>query len=170
MKNKDLYKETNEEPKKKKKTILNYDWERIDRYLVAGASGYEVANCLGICHHSLREAVRQKFGMPFVQYKQDKLAKGDSLLKLKQFDEAMSGNISMLIWLGKVRLKQRDDLKINENFDGKLASILDLIKEKGTVDPDEEAELKYELSKDNQVLEEKLDIMECSDLSAENHG
>jgi hypothetical protein len=40
---------------------------------------------------------------------------GCASLKRKQFEIAMSGNVSMLIWLGKIRLKQKDTTEV-QNF------------------------------------------------------
>ncbi len=54
--------------------------------------------------------------MPFADYKASKRAKGDSLLKAKQFDSALNGSVPMQIWLGKNRLGQTDKKEvISEN-------------------------------------------------------
>lgn len=44
--------------------------------------------------------------------------RGKSSLKRKQYEVAMSGNATMLIWLGKQHLEQSD--KNEQRFDGKL--------------------------------------------------
>ena len=52
----------------------------------------------------------------FVAFSQQNKAKGDSLLKAKQFESAIKDkNIPMQIWLGKQRLGQKDktDLEVN---------------------------------------------------------
>ena len=52
----------------------------------------------------------------FCEYKAEKRAKGDTLLRVKQYDAAMNGSIPMQIWLGKNRLGQTDKREvISEN-------------------------------------------------------
>jgi hypothetical protein len=46
--------------------------------------------------------------MDFVAFKAQKQAHGDGLIKAKQFEAAMKGDKTMLVWLGKQRLNQSD--------------------------------------------------------------
>jgi hypothetical protein len=50
-------------------------------------------------------------GIPFSQYAQEKRAEGDDHLRMAQYNLAMKGDKTMLIWLGKNRLGQPE----NEN-------------------------------------------------------
>ncbi len=97
----------------------NIDWKEVDKYLVAGATGTEVAAMLGI--HSLRLIIRQMLRIEhkigFSDYLQQKREKGNTMLKKKQFDQAMEGDRGMLIWLGKNRLDQSDKKEVKH--DGK---------------------------------------------------
>jgi hypothetical protein len=87
---------------------LDIDWEMVDKLLMADCPGTDVAAYFGISHHTLYDNVAKKFGMPFTNYREQKKAKGDDLLRAKQFETAMKGNVVMQIWLGKQRLGQRE--------------------------------------------------------------
>ncbi|HEY3527489.1 MAG TPA: hypothetical protein VGK47_14935 [Nitrososphaeraceae archaeon] len=86
------------------------DWNKVDELLVKGSSGAQIASQIGIHPQTLYEHTLSEKGIPFSDYSAQKYAKGDSLLLTKQFDVAMKGNVSMLIWLGKQRLKQHETI------------------------------------------------------------
>lgn len=97
--------------------MINLDWKRIDLWLEAGASGLEIASRLGIHENTLYQRCKTEKNVDFVEYKSQKRASGDVLLKAAQFDTAVNGkNIPMLIWLGKQRLGQsekQESLNVN---------------------------------------------------------
>ena len=64
--------------------------------------------------------------MNFSSYLAEKRAHGNSLLRAKQYEIAMSGDKTMLVWLGKNRLEQSD--KIEKKLSGEITqkSILQL--------------------------------------------
>ena len=91
----------------RKKTII--DWDVVDRQLIAGYTGTEVAAHLGICPDTLYIQCQEEKKMVFSFYLQQKRAKGNGLIKLAQYDEAINNrDRGMLIWLGKNRLGQSD--------------------------------------------------------------
>ena len=59
--------------------------------------------------------------MSFTHYSQKMRAKGDSVLRHKQFDKAVKGDgdNTMLIWLGKTRLGQRENNEPTESHQDK---------------------------------------------------
>lgn len=85
------------------------DWEKVDRCLEAGLSGVQAAAFIGVHHQTLYEAVEREYGLKFSEYSAEKSAKGETMIGLKQFQEAIKGDRGMLIWLGKQRLGQRDN-------------------------------------------------------------
>jgi hypothetical protein len=87
---------------------LSIDWEEVDRHLEAGCSGAEVASIVGVSPDTLYRRCQTERGANFSVILQQKKAKGEAMLKVRQFSEAMKGDRSMLIWLGKQRLGQRD--------------------------------------------------------------
>ena len=105
-----------QEPQKEKikmgRPRADIDWKVVDDLLQSGCMGTEVAAFLGICADALYNRVEQEFNMTFSAYSQQKKQTGDSLLKKAQFDKAIGntekGDNTLLIWLGKTRLEQRE--------------------------------------------------------------
>ena len=99
-------------------TPAHIDWDVVVEYLMAGCSGVEVAAQLGIHENTLYQRCKTDLGVEFVAFKQEKQASGDSILKKVQFEAAIKDkDRSMLIWLGKQRLGQKEkgeqDIKVD---------------------------------------------------------
>lgn len=84
------------------------DWKNVDELLEAGCSGAEIAANIGINPATLYDRCQIDHNKMFSEYSQEKQSKGDSLLKKVQFDKALTGDNTLLIWLGKCRLKQKE--------------------------------------------------------------
>jgi hypothetical protein len=84
------------------------DWDLVDELLIAGCLGTEIA--ARFCMHptTFYRRVEEKFNMSFTDYSQEKKSLGDSLLRKVQFDKALEKDNTMMVWLGKNRLKQKD--------------------------------------------------------------
>lgn len=91
------------------------DWQRVDQLLEAGCHGTEICSHFDLTADRFYDRVKEKYGMSFTEYSQEKRQKGDSLLREKQFIKAVDGDNMMLIWLGKNRLRQRDREEKSEN-------------------------------------------------------
>jgi hypothetical protein len=102
--------------KKPKRPIGNpqkpIDWAIVDKYLEWGCNGTEIAPHFGICDDTLRDRCEQEKGILWSTYLAQKRSKGDSILRELQFKKAMQGSDTMLIWLGKVRLDQKEAANI----------------------------------------------------------
>lgn len=94
------------------------DWNVVDKMLEGGADGTHIAARLGMHPDTLYDRCYEEKGSIFSAYAQEKRAKGDGNLHLKQYSEAMSGNITMLIWLGKQRLNQSEKKRIDVTSNG----------------------------------------------------
>lgn len=103
------------------------DWSKIDFYLEAGSTGTQVAANLGIHPNTLYERCAQEKKMTFTDYSQLKKSSGHSKILGKQYAKALQGDNSMLIWVGKQQLGQRDEIKTVQQFDGKLGNLLDVL-------------------------------------------
>ena len=90
------------------------DWKAVDRLLQAGCAGTQIAARLGIHANTLYERCSKEHECDFSDYSQQKREHGETLLHEQQFAAAMKGNISMLVWLGKQRLGQKER-SANEN-------------------------------------------------------
>lgn len=93
---------------------VKIDWNKVDSLLVAGCDGKEVASVIGVHYNTLMNKCKKEKNYDFCDYKALKRAKGDSLLRAKQFDTAMAGNVPMQIWLGKQRLEQSDKQQVKQ--------------------------------------------------------
>lgn len=90
------------------------DWVKVDMYLKAGCTGTGIADMLGVSVDSLYNACLRDNKTNFSAYSQRKRESGDDMLRAKQFDVAMKGDKTMLVWLGKQRLGQADKIE-NDN-------------------------------------------------------
>jgi hypothetical protein len=84
------------------------DWNKVDQLLLAGCHGTEIAPHFDIGPDRLYDRIKEKYGIGFTEYSQLKRQQGDSLLRAKQYEKALKGENTLLIWLGKNRLKQRE--------------------------------------------------------------
>lgn len=89
-------------------TEISIDWKKVAEWLESGNNGVEIAARLGIHPDTLYRRTLEKFEIGFADYSAQKRASGDASLKSKQYEKALTGDTSMLIWLGKTRLGQRD--------------------------------------------------------------
>lgn len=91
------------------KTKVKIDWKQVEYLSMAGCSGVQIAASLGIHENTLYKRCKNDLKVEFVAFSQQKKAKGDGLLKVKQFETAIKDkNVPMQIFLGKNRLNQTD--------------------------------------------------------------
>ena len=84
------------------------DWKKVDELLIAGCLGTEIAAYFSMHPNTFYDRVQLEFGIGFTEYSQQKRSKGDALLRARQYAKALSGDNTMMVWLGKNRLNQRD--------------------------------------------------------------
>jgi hypothetical protein len=92
---------------------IKIDWGKVEKWIMAGSNGQQVAAALGIHYDTLASACEREQNSLFSEYMQSKREKGNNLLLNKQYELAMKGDKSMLIFLGKVRLNQKETQNIN---------------------------------------------------------
>lgn len=86
----------------------NIDWNRVNQLLEAGCLHTEIAAYFNIHRDSLYERCLKDNQIDFPTYSKEKKARGESILRAKQYENAIKGNTTMQIWLGKQRLGQRE--------------------------------------------------------------
>lgn len=99
------------------------DWNKVGQMLEANCTAVGIAAALGIEEDTLRKRCQVDNKCTFSEFSQEKRAKGDDLLRAKQMQIAMSGNVTMLIWLGKNRLDQSDKREISGKDGTSLAPV-----------------------------------------------
>lgn len=114
------------------------DWDKVDQLLLAGCLGTEIAPHFNMHPTTFYDRVQIKYGMTFTLYSCQKHQEGDSLLRAAQYKNAMKGNTTMQIWLGKNRLKQKEgDDKGAPPNDKPLTEIIDQLNgSKSKTDPE----------------------------------
>lgn len=104
--------------------FITIDWNKIDELLVAGCRGPGIAAHFGCHPDTLYDRCVSEKKMSWTDYSATMRAKGDSMLEDAQFKNAMNGNCSMQIWLGKQRLGQREEPKSENEFNGDLRDFM----------------------------------------------
>jgi transposase-like protein len=95
------------------------NWELVAEYLEAGCTGTEIAAMLGISAPTLYDRCQTDNGMMFSEFSQEKKQKGDLILKKVQFEAAIKDkDRTMLVWLGKQRLGQKEKAEQDIKVDG----------------------------------------------------
>lgn len=89
------------------------DWEIVGKLLEADCKVVDIAAQFGINVATLRSRCKRDNNLSFTAFSQQKKAAGDNLLRAKQYQTAMSGNVPMQIWLGKQRLGQSDKTEVS---------------------------------------------------------
>jgi len=90
------------------KELSPKDWEKIELYMKAGATQKRIAAAFNMSEVSLRAKVEAKYGETYSAVNQGFATLGEILIESVQFQKALSGNVPMLLWLGKVRCGQRE--------------------------------------------------------------
>lgn len=88
------------------------NWDLVDSLLEAGCPGTEIAPHFDMHCETFYDRVQIEKGMGFTEYSQQKRSKGASELRAQQHLKALGktdlGDNTLLIFLGKVRLEQRE--------------------------------------------------------------
>lgn len=85
------------------------DFDMVDNLLGIMCTGEEVADILGVDYDTLNARIKEQFKVSFSDYIREKQSKGKASLRRRQYLTAVEeGNPTMLIWLGKQYLGQKD--------------------------------------------------------------
>jgi hypothetical protein len=86
------------------------DWQRVDELLEAGCLGTEIAAYFGMHSNTFYVRMTAHHGMGFSEYSSQKKSSGEALIREAQYKKAIKKlDNTMLIWLGKQRLGQREN-------------------------------------------------------------
>ena len=87
---------------------VKLDWDEIGKLLTAGCKTVSIAEQFGVAVKTLYDRCEEDNNIGYALFSQEMKSKGDNLLQAAQFKNAMGGNTSMQIWLGKQRLGQKE--------------------------------------------------------------
>lgn len=86
----------------------------------------EIAAQCNCSPDTVQRRIKEDKGMTFLEYWKIKSSSGSIALRRKQYQLAMSGNVSMLIWLGKQHLGQKEQSKVETELTGAGGGPLDV--------------------------------------------
>lgn len=105
---------------------IEINWIEFDKLCAIQCSLREIASWFDCSEDTIERRVKETHDVTFAEYFDQKRGKGKIALRRKQYDVAMSGNVSMLIWLGKQYLDQSDkqehQQKDDKPFEFKIVS------------------------------------------------
>lgn len=88
--------------------LVHIDWEKVKEYCQLGCPATEVAACIGVSYTTLVERCQLELKKTFSELRQECLEKGNKEIRRLQVELAHEKDRTMLVWLGKNRLGQRD--------------------------------------------------------------
>jgi len=97
------------------------DWEQVEKLCEMQCTGEEVGAFIGLDYKTLERAIRREFKQGFVEYYKKHSGTGKTSLRRMQWLSAQGGNVTMLIWLGKQWLGQKDKTDISS--DGSMSPV-----------------------------------------------
>ena len=110
------------------------DWNKVKKYLQAQCDSVGIAGLLGISVDTLYNRCKTDNNMDYSAFAAEKKSEGKELLRGKQFSVAMEGDKTMLVWLGKQYLQQRDKSEIDHTV--KIEPFMELMRQASKVDGD----------------------------------
>lgn len=87
---------------------IRVDWEKFEFACRLLATMAEICGLLKISEAALQRKIKEKYGDTFEGTLKRLSGEAKVSLRRKQMQVAMEGNVSMLIWLGKNILDQKD--------------------------------------------------------------
>lgn len=108
------------------------DWKEVENLLLSGSPVREIAGYIGVDERTIYDRCEKDHGIKFSVYSQEFKAKGASILRAHQYAKALGktndGDNTLLIWLGKQRLDQRDKPKEQDEEDDIVRRVVQAIK------------------------------------------
>ena len=96
-----------------KKNLTPKEWDSVKYMCVIHCTGEEIAGVLQMDYDTLNRNCKDKFGFSISEYIKRNQSNGKMSLRRAQWKAAESGNVSMLIWLGKQWLGQKEAQEIS---------------------------------------------------------
>jgi hypothetical protein len=114
--------------KKMGRPRIEINWEQFDKLCGLQCTLLEIASYFDCSDDTIENRVKEVHGITFSEYFAKKRGKGKIALRRKQYEAAIAGNTTLLIWLGKQYLGQSDKQE-NTNIEGVKVNEIDLDKD-----------------------------------------
>lgn len=97
---------------------IQIDWDQFNKLCALQCTLSEIASFMGCSEDTIERRVQEEHGVNFAELYSKRRQFGKISIRRKQFQVAESGNPTMLIWLGKQWLEQKEKTEVrNENID-----------------------------------------------------
>jgi len=125
------YKPTGNKVGRPKIELTPEQWDIAHKLANIHCTKEEIASLTGISEDTLDRLIRERYDKTFSEWFTVASAGGKVSIRRLQFKKAMDGNVTMLIWLGKQWLGQRDKVEnASGPSNGLLPEILGFMKSK----------------------------------------
>lgn len=129
------------------------DWDLVDQLLMADCHGTDCAAEFDMHPDTFYRKVQEKYNIGFTELSLQRKKQGDSNLRAQQYKKALGqtdkGDNTLLIWLGKTRLKQRENDTSTEYTPELLAHFARIMAQ---VAPNTQSDLKIDTNNSNNEL------------------
>ena len=111
---------------KLKRPNCSKDWKDFDGLCKLQCTLKEIAGFFEVSEDTIERRVESEKEMKFADYYNQASAGGKISLRRHQYKTAMDGNASLLIWLGKQWLGQKDSIKVSGDEDSPIKLAYDI--------------------------------------------
>lgn len=87
---------------------IQINWEEFEKLCSLHCTLVEIAEWFKCSEDTIERAVQREYKTTFAEIYKKKSSRGKVSLRRRQYEIALSGNVTMLIWLGKQCLDQKD--------------------------------------------------------------
>ena len=101
-------KKSDKKPKKKGRPKIHINWEEFEKLCNIQCTLSEIADWFKCSEDTIERRCTEEKKMLFAEYYKKNSAAGRISLRRSQFKYATAGNPTLLIWLGKQHLDQKD--------------------------------------------------------------
>jgi hypothetical protein len=84
------------------------NWDLVEKRMEAGNSAREIAKHLRIDINTFYDRFKEEYGCGFSDFSDGIIECGKADIMFTQHMKALSGNVQMLVWLGKVKCGQKE--------------------------------------------------------------
>ena len=92
---------------------IEIDFKIVKNLCEIQCTGEEIAGVLNINYDTLNARIKEEYGIGFSEYYKKESSPGKTSLRRMQWKAADRGNITMLVWLGKQYLGQKDKQELS---------------------------------------------------------
>lgn len=120
--------ETKQEANPVGRPKIEINWDQFDKLCGLQCTLLEIASYFNCSDDTIERRVKEVHGVNFAVYFAQKRGNGKIALRRKQYEAALAGNVTLLIWLGKQYLGQSDKQE-NTNIEGIVLNEVNLDKD-----------------------------------------